>query len=346
MIISFLHQRNNAWLKLIIIFLLLLSLCTLLFMYYGQSLWASLIDNSIFSLLLFSAFIILENVFKNYIPTAKNRILVYIIPLVISIAILFLGDFILQKFAISSEINQDFLDQVFVLRAFIISIILVFYTVLININAKIKEQKEIEERENKIQQLAKESELYQLKQQLQPHFLFNSLNSISALINQKPEKAREMTLQLSDFLRNTIKKEANNWITAEEELKFLKLFTDIENVRFGHRLAIKFQFNDELMEMKLPHLLIQPILENAIKHSLYTLENDVEINVLFDQYQNNLRVRITNPYDSKVGQAKGSGFGLDAVNRRLFLIFGRYDLLKITDQDQTFMVDLTIPQQK
>ncbi len=88
---------------------------------------------------------------------------------------------------------------------------------------------------------AREAELYKLRQQLQPHLLFNSLNSISALITIQPAQARKMIQQLSDFLRGTLKKEENQWISLEDELQHLQLYLDIEKVRFGHRLntAIK-----------------------------------------------------------------------------------------------------------
>ena len=100
-----------------------------------------------------------------------------------------------------------------------------------------KEQKNIEERKNDAERLTKEAELFKLRQQLQPHFLFNSLNSINALIAVKPEEARKMIQQLSDFLRGTLRKENQQWVNLSEELQYLKLYLDIEKVRFGHRLS-------------------------------------------------------------------------------------------------------------
>ncbi len=215
---------------------------------------------------------------------------------------------------------------------------------MLNFQGKLEEQAEAEEREVKMQQMAKESELYQLRQQLQPHFLFNSLNSISALVKAQPDKAREMVLQLSDFLRGTIQKEANKWIKVEEEISFLNLFTDIEKVRFGHRLKVDFKVEEGINELKLPHLMVQPLLENAIKHSLYGLTGEVTIEVDFRKKEKNLEVIIKNPFDPNAGQAKGAGFGLEAVRRRLFLIFGRYDLLKTNALSKQFTVELLIPQ--
>jgi LytS/YehU family sensor histidine kinase len=215
---------------------------------------------------------------------------------------------------------------------------------MLNLQGKIEEQAHAEEREAKMQQMTKEAELYKLRQQLQPHFLFNSLNSISALVKQQPTKAREMVLQLSDFLRGTIGKESSKWISVDEEVAFLKLFTEIEKVRFGHRLKVDFTSDEGIGEMKVPHLMIQPLVENAIKHGLYGLTGEVSISIAFQRKAQNLLIVISNPYDAKAGQAKGAGFGLDAVNRRLFLIFGRYDLLKTDASNQNFTVELLIPQ--
>ena len=107
-----------------------------------------------------------------------------------------------------------------------------------------QEQKEKDDRKTDAEKLAKEAELFKLRQQLQPHFLFNSLNSINALIGSRPEEARKMVQQLSDFLRGTIKKEETQWVTLQEELQYLQLYLDIEKVRFGNRLATEIEVDE------------------------------------------------------------------------------------------------------
>src|SRR5260221_2128649 len=131
------------------------------------------------------------------------------------------------------------------------------------------EQKENQERKSDAEKLAKEAELFKLRQQLQPHFLFNSLNSINALIGSRPEEARKMVQQLSDFLRGTIKKEERQQVSLQEELQYLQLYLDIEKVRFGNRLATVVENDETTSQMKMPALLLQPIVENAIKFGLY-----------------------------------------------------------------------------
>src|SRR5690554_7531890 len=118
------------------------------------------------------------------------------------------------------------------------------YNVLIIFNTKLDDQLKILQRREETEKMAKDAELYQLRQQLQPHFLFNSLNSINALIDRSPEQAREMVLQLSEFLRGTIRKEDKKWILVLEEIAHLQLFLNIERVRFGHRLKVEFHLGE------------------------------------------------------------------------------------------------------
>src|SRR4029077_8607214 len=107
-----------------------------------------------------------------------------------------------------------------------------------------EDQKTSVQRKTEAEQLTKDAELYKLRQQLQPHFLFNSLNSINALIGTRPQEARTMVQQLSDFLRGTIKKEETQWVSLQEELQYLQLYLDIEKVRFGNRLATEIETTD------------------------------------------------------------------------------------------------------
>lgn len=200
-------------------------------------------------------------------------------------------------------------------------------------------------RQKETEQLAKDAELFKLRQQLQPHFLFNSLNSVSALIGSQPEKARHMIQQLSDFLRGTLKKEEHQWNTLQEEILYLQLYLDIEKVRFGHRLQTNIQVDETAASFQLPALLLQPVVENAIKFGLYDTTGDVCITITAQQENNLLQVAVQNPFDAATAQpVKGTGFGLASVKRRLFLLFGRNDLLKTTGADNQFITTILIPQ--
>ena len=209
-----------------------------------------------------------------------------------------------------------------------------------------KDQQENEQRKADAEKLAREAELYKLRQQLQPHFLFNSLNSINALIKLQPDQARKMIQQLSDFLRGTLKKEEHQWVSLNEELQHLQLYLDIEKVRFGHRLTTIIQQEETCSHMRLPVMLLQPIVENAIKFGLYDTTEDIHISIIAKAVHNDLWVEVKNPFDPQTSSPrKGTGFGLASVQRRLYLLFGQTDLLNTTAHNHTFTTTIKIPQQ-
>jgi LytS/YehU family sensor histidine kinase len=208
-----------------------------------------------------------------------------------------------------------------------------------------QEQKESDNRKIETERLSKEAELFKLRQQLQPHFLFNSLNSISALTGTDPEKARHMIHQLSDFLRGTIRKDEQQWNTLDEELQYLQLYLDIEKVRFGYRLQTEVIVDEEATQLRLPALLLQPIVENAIKFGLYDTIGEVLIKIEATVEHNNLKVAVQNPFDPETSQPlKGTGFGLMSVQRRLFLLFARQDLITTVKDKEHFITTILIPQ--
>jgi len=191
--------------------------------------------------------------------------------------------------------------------------------------------------------LLKEAELFKLRQQLQPHFLYNSLNSINALINIEPERAQDMVGKLSDFLRSSVKRESENLLKIADELEYLQSYLDIESIRFGDRLRIVFE-NDYDEKAMIPPFLIQPILENAIKFGLYGTTGSVLIEISLKSSGQILTIAIKNPYDKDMRSSTGTGFGLNGIRRRLWLIYGRNDLLEVNKDEQFFTTTLKIPQ--
>jgi two-component system LytT family sensor kinase len=210
----------------------------------------------------------------------------------------------------------------------------------------LQDQQEIEKRKGEAERLSREAELYKLRQQLQPHFLFNSLNSINALISSRPQQARTMIQQLSDFLRGTLKKEEHQWTSLDEELQHLNLYLDIEKVRFGHRLSTETRNETIGLPMKLPAMLLQPVVENAIKFGLYDTTGDITISIEAKKDDGYLVLIVTNPFDPETSMPrKGTGFGLSSVQRRLYLLFARNDLLQTTINEELFITTIKIPQQ-
>ena len=207
------------------------------------------------------------------------------------------------------------------------------------------DQRAGEKREQDTMKLAREAELASLRQQLQPHFLFNSLNSISALAGSRPEEARKMIQQLSDFLRGTIKKDDQQLVSLQEELKHLQLYLDIEKVRFGHRLKTEVERPEEAMYLMMPSLLLQPLVENAIKFGLYDTVGDITIRIMARKQHDQLVIRIENPFDPQTALPRqGTGFGLNSVQRRLYLLYARNDLMTTQQIDTVFVTEVKIPQ--
>lgn len=207
-------------------------------------------------------------------------------------------------------------------------------------------EKEREARQNESEELKREAELFRLHQQLQPHFIFNSLNSITALVMKQPEEARRMIYLLSDFLRGTMKKE-QEFILFSQEKDRLNLYLEIEKVRFGHRLQVVETIGENTLDAIIPALLLQPVLENAIKFSLYSLDGEIVIGLGASIEEQLLVITITNPYDPASGKAeKGTGFGLTAISRRLYLLYGRRDLMQIDNRGGLFSIRFQLPQPK
>jgi LytS/YehU family sensor histidine kinase len=210
-----------------------------------------------------------------------------------------------------------------------------------------EEEQDQLQRRNDAERLSKEAELFKLRQQLAPHFLFNSLNSISALIGSRPEQARKMIQQLSDFLRGNLKKEEQQWVPLSEELQYLELYLDIEKVRFGHRLSTEISCDDKCMRMRMPPMLLQPIVENAIKFGLYDTIDAVTISIRARAEDGYVRIEVQNPFDPETSRPKkGTGFGLSSIQRRLYLLFARADLLETIVRENLFITIVKIPQEQ
>jgi sensor histidine kinase YesM len=249
----------------------------------------------------------------------------------------FLGN---QALRINAQLSQGN-TLLFLLVYFILNIFtLIVWLWLNNIEKEGSEKRRIE-----IEKLAKDSELEGLKLQLQPHFLFNSLNSVNALLQINPDEASKMVLLLSDFFRSSLKKSQNNLISLSEELETIQLYLQIEEIRFSGRLFVDIHLDDQCSALKLPALILQPIIENAIKYGLYGTTEKVNIEIEARAYNNNLIISISNPFEKDHNfDAIGIGFGLKSVSRRLYLLYARNDLMKIEAIKDKFTLQITLPQ--
>jgi two-component system, LytTR family, sensor kinase len=223
---------------------------------------------------------------------------------------------------------------------FYYSILVLIYYIIIYYN----DLKERTVREAKLNDIVKQAELDNLRSQINPHFLFNSLNSISSLTITSPEKAQSMIIRLSDFLRYSISNSEENNSTLQAELDNIKRYLDIEQVRFGSKLIQDYDVEEKCMNKIIPSMILQPLFENAVKHAVYESTEPVKIFTEGKMDGNFLFLKISNNFDPQARSRKGSGIGLKNIRERLKLTYGSYDLLKTKTDTNTFIAELTIPQ--
>jgi LytS/YehU family sensor histidine kinase len=314
--------------------------------YIGLPFFQAAVDSLISNVITSLMGLVVYNILRFYQPENDNFIYLRLWALLLSISCVTSTNFILQNIYASDEYYLRLLHQSLPIRFCFCLLMLAILTLLNWMRHFYLTIQENYNRKADAEKMVREAELSKLRQQLQPHFLFNSLNSISALAGSKPEQARKMIQQLSDFLRGTLKKDDQQLVTLKEEMQHLSLYLDIEKVRFGHRLNTLVESGEELEPMMLPSLLLQPIVENAIKFGLYDTTEAVLIEIKARKEANNLVVEIRNPFDAVTAMPKtGTGFGLSSVQRRLHLLYARTDLLKTQAEGNYFITTVNIPQQ-
>ena len=235
-------------------------------------------------------------------------------------------------------INQSFPLKIIVGLVIVLFLILIYYLI---IYLSSYEEKRLEESE--LKSLVREAELNLLKYKINPHFLFNSLNSISSLTLSAPEKAHEMILKLSDYLRYSLESGKETMQSLADELKNVRLYLDIEKIRFGERINFIEKTDEECMDYKAPGMILQPLFENAIKHGVHESTETVRLEFICKLEYPFILIKIRNNYISANGNIEGTGTGLESVKNRLIIIYNRHDLMGIVKKDDIFEVQLRIP---
>jgi two-component system, LytTR family, sensor kinase len=319
----------------------------LFYFIYGEFINLSILD-SIVSFLIFSGIALSLWYPLSFFNTTKSNTLNLILNLLITGGISLAIWIILTKYimlAILPDQNNylSFWDTTLSYRigtgVFMYCIIVLsFYLYISLINLSEKKTKEV-----KLENLLKEIELKLLRSQINPHFLFNSLNSISSLTITDPEKARTMVVKLSEFIRYALSRKDEQFVSLRSELENLGLYLDIEKVRFGDRLSTEEEIENECLDVKIPVMLLQPLYENAIKHGVYESTECVKIYTVAKRTDNYLEINISNNYDEKYTPLKGTGTGLLNVTRRLELFYGNNSSLQTTREKGIYIVKIFIP---
>jgi two-component system, LytTR family, sensor kinase len=321
---------------------------SLLFYYaYGSFVNVSLIDST-FSLLIFSSLALSLWYPFNFFNTAKPQTTTLISNLAISGAITISLWMVITKFAVSVVLPEkndypSYWNATFPYRIgtgiFIYCLIVLTYYLYISLtNLSEKNAKEA-----RLESLVKEIELKMLRSQINPHFLFNSLNSISSLTITDPERAREMVVKLSEFMRYALSRKDEQPVSLQSELDNLWLYLDIEKVRFGDKLITETDIENDCLDFKIPVMILQPLYENAVKHGVYESTETVKIITQARVAKDYLEINISNNYDSSPSLKKGTGTGLVNVSRRLELFYGNKASIKTIKENGIYSVTLFIP---
>ncbi len=254
-----------------------------------------------------------------------------------------IGYYIVTNVVNGNHIYTDFLTASLVWR-FLIGIL--FYTIIIAVDYVIIYYTNFQEKllkEAELNALVKEAELKTLKYQINPHFIFNSLNSISSLTISDPSLAHEMTIKLSSFLRSVLSKNEKQKNKLSEEIANAKLYLDIEKVRFNDKFDFIEDSKGECEEVEVPSMVLQPIFENAIKHGVYESLDKVTIKLSCAMENEYFKIMIENNFDPEAIPRKGEGIGIKNIRNRLKLIYNQENLLTVQKTDNLFRVNIYIP---
>lgn len=305
----------------------------------------ALIDTLSTNVLLLLAVFILQKIVNSFLSKSVLSLVNFEIILAMT-ALIVAGSFFTGKLLIeNNELNQQFKTPYLLAKSTVIflQLFVAHYQfwfsknqlyLEVSLNQKLTIERDLQK-----------AELNRIEQTIQPHFLFNSLNSISALMVLDANEAQRMLLLLSDYLRQMVRKEKSITCRLEEEIEDVKLYLEIEKIRFKERLEIEFENDGDNLDYQIPVFILQPLVENAVKYGLYGTDEKVKIciasRILKDKM---LEISISNPYDAETQQTqKGEGFGLSSIKKKLNLLYHRNDLLKIEKSENQFKATLKLP---
>jgi len=321
---------------------------SLLFNYaFGSFIKISLVD-SLVSLLIYSGIGLSLWYPFSYFNSGVIRVTVLISNLVVSGALSIALWILITKFIMTTVLPEQnsyeaYWAATFPYRVgsgvFIYGLIILSFYLFVSLsNLSEKNAKEA-----RLESLVKETELKMLRSQINPHFLFNSLNSISSLTITDPEKARDMVVKLSEFMRYALSRKDEQPVSLQNELENLRLYLDIEKVRFGDKLTTEEIIETNCLDFKIPVMLLQPLFENAVKHGVYESTESVKIITQAKIIDGYIEIIISNNYDPAPSLKRGTGTGLLNVTRRLELFYGKKASIKTSKENGIYTVTIYIP---
>lgn len=226
--------------------------------------------------------------------------------------------------------------------------LLIYSLIVFASQAYLRNQKFAEEQQKAslLQSQLVQAQLQALKMQLQPHFLFNTLNSISSLVLKNPTQAQTMIAKLGDFLRMTLDFNENQMVLLSEELRFLRSYLEIEQTRFSEKLQVIFNINEVVMNAVVPHLALQPIVENSVKHGISQMKEGGRIEIIAQKVGDKLQLQVKDNGNSNnfPQAAEKNKTGISNVKARLKHLFGEdFSFEMNSEKGIGMIVTITIP---
>ncbi|MEN8158052.1 MAG: histidine kinase [Bacteroidota bacterium] len=331
-----------------LVWLLIATVQGVVYWYFQEFSVAVVIADPLVSSLLFGLLGLLAWYPTRYIPFQKHTplysllahavagILVLIIWMLLSVGML-------NAIFIQDDIYLEFLNGSMVFRGMLGGLVYLVLILVYYLTSSAQKLQERTRQEERLKNLVRDTELDMLKSQINPHFLFNSLNSIASLTMSNPDEARDMIIRLSDFLRYSLKHRENEYVPLREEIGRMKDYLAIEKVRFGEKLKVEFNISTGCDDFPVPTMIFQPLFENAIKHSVY--ESTEPVTIRFDCYPEGevMKTVVSNDYDPAMPGRKGTGVGLHNVKKRIDLAYEGQGVVHWRGEHGIFEVTILFP---
>ena len=306
-------------------------------MSWVNALITSLISNGIFSVLGFFLWYtdsynrptksIISNLFFSHLLIASTTILIWY-----SLSNFLIGQII--------EGKDKFVTSVVIppMVFFYIILILIYYLIIYykDLQGKLHD-------ENFLKESLRTTELNLLKSQINPHFLFNSLNSISSLTHISATKANEMIQSLSEYLRYSISFPDKERVELRTEIDNIHRFLAIEKIRFGDRLSYEFSYDIACLDTLIPPMILQPIFENAVKHGVYESIDTIHIATRMEKKEQYLEIVVENNFEVSTSPKTGTKLGLRNCSDRLRILYGNENLIQTSVVGNIYSAKLLIP---
>lgn len=286
--------------------------------------------------------------FVRYNNTDNNRI-INLVKNHIIVATIFTFGWILSSWALliffvpNQESYFKFLQNTFELKLFIGYIVYFLIIFFYNMTIIMRRNKENIQKQKELESMLQKEELNSLKTQINPHFLFNSLNSISYLVYSNPDNAHDAIVKLSDYFRYTLTLAKSQFTKVRDEIDNIKRYLEIEEIRFPDKMRINYQIATECVDLQIPVLIMQPLTENAVKHGVYNNTELTTIDIIVEDNTAFFTISVTNNYDNTAKKNVGTSTGIENIRKRLYLIYERNDLLSINQTSDIFKATIKIP---